>query len=88
MAPTPLSTVCFCATPTGVTNTESLNLINRKLMAAVKRSGKAYITHTMLDDRLVLRFVVSQLRTTEEHVRNGWEVIREKLREVREGGRG
>jgi aromatic-L-amino-acid decarboxylase len=85
MAPTPLSTVCFCATPTGVTTTESLNAINRKLMAAVNRSGKAYITHTMLGDRLVLRFVVSHLRTTEEHVRNGWEVIRAKLGEVRGG---
>jgi len=85
MAPTPLSTVCFCATPTGFVNAESLNLLNRKLMTAVNKSGKAYITHTMLGDRLVLRFVVSHLRTTDEHVRNGWEVIQSKLREVRGG---
>ncbi len=85
MAPTPLSTVCFCATPTGFVNAESLNLINRKLMEAVNRSGKAYITHTMLGDRLVLRFVVSQLKTTEEHVRSAWEVIQAKLREIRGG---
>jgi aromatic-L-amino-acid decarboxylase len=85
MAPTPLSTVCFCATPTGFVNAESLNSLNRKLMAAVNRSGKAYITHTMLGDRLVLRFVVSHLRTTEEHIRQAWGVIEAKLREVRGG---
>jgi aromatic-L-amino-acid decarboxylase len=85
MAPTPLSTVCFCATPAGFVNAESLNSLNRKLMVAVNRSGQAYITHTMLGDRLVLRFVVSHLRTAEEHVRKGWEVIQEKLGEVRGG---
>jgi glutamate/tyrosine decarboxylase-like PLP-dependent enzyme len=85
MAPTPLSTVCFCATPTGFVNAESLNSLNRKLMTAVNRSGKAYITHTMLGDRLVLRFVVSHLRTTEEHIRQAWEVIETKSREVRGG---
>ena len=85
MAPTPLSTVCFCATPTGFVSTESLNLLNRKLMDAVNRSGEAYITHTMLGERLVLRFVVSHLRTTEAHVRSGWEIIQAKLREVRGG---
>jgi len=83
MAPTPLSTVCFCATPTGFVNAESLNMINRKLMEAVNRSGEAYITHTMLGDRLVLRFVVSHLRTTEEHVRDAWELIQKKLVEIR-----
>ncbi len=85
MAPTPLSTVCFCATPTGYVNAESLNSLNRKLMAAVNRSGKAYLTHTTLGDRLVLRFVVSHLRTTEEHVKKAWEVIQEKFGEVRGG---
>jgi glutamate/tyrosine decarboxylase-like PLP-dependent enzyme len=85
MAPTPLSTVCFCGTPSGFVNAESLNTLNRKLMVAVNQSGKAYITHTVLDDRLVLRFVVSHLRTTEDHVRQGWEVIQQKLKEVKEG---
>ena len=54
-------------------------------MTAINKSGKAYMTHTMLGDRLVLRFVVSHLRTTEEHVRNAWEVVQAKLREVRGG---
>jgi aromatic-L-amino-acid decarboxylase len=85
MAPTPLSTVCFCGTHSGFVNVESINTLNRKLMAAVNQSGKAYITHTMLDDRFVLRFVVSHLRTTEDHVRLGWEVIQQKLKEVKEG---
>jgi aromatic-L-amino-acid decarboxylase len=85
MAPTPLSTVCFRASPTGIVNTDSLNELNRELMAAVNGSGKAYMTHTMLGDRLVLRFVVSHLRTTEAHVRGGWEVIQAKLREIQGG---
>lgn len=85
MAPTPLSTVCFCAEPPGMVHAESLNLVNRKLMDAVNATGEVYLTHTQLGDRFVLRFVVSQIRTTESHVRRAWEVLQERLRNLRGG---
>jgi aromatic-L-amino-acid decarboxylase len=85
MAPTPLSTVCFCAEPPGAVSAESLNLVNRKLMDAVNATGKAYLTHTQLGDRFVLRFVVSHIRTTQDHVQRAWDVLQEQLRNIRGG---
>jgi len=83
MAPTPLSTVCFCAEPSGMVSADTLNQVNRKLMDAANATGKVYLTHTQLGDRFVLRFVVSHIRTTESHVRHGWEVLQEELKKIR-----
>jgi aromatic-L-amino-acid decarboxylase len=85
MAPTPLSTVCFCAEPPGMVSADSLNLVNRKLMDAVNATGEAFLTHTQIGDRFVLRFVVSHIRTTESHVLHGWELLQKQLAKIRGG---
>jgi aromatic-L-amino-acid decarboxylase len=78
----PLTTVCFRAHPTGIDDDELLDILNERLLRAVNASGRMFITHTKLADRIVLRFVVSHLRTAEEHVSRAWKLLQEKLEEV------
>jgi aromatic-L-amino-acid decarboxylase len=47
-------------------------------MDALNRSGDLYMTHTRLNDRIVLRLCVGQTNTTERHVRNAWRRIQEE----------
>ncbi|MCP4020426.1 MAG: hypothetical protein GY729_01170, partial [Desulfobacteraceae bacterium] len=66
LAPKPLSTVCFRALPK---NDADIDEFNQQLMDKINETGKFFISHTKLDDKLTLRHVVSGLRTKERHVR-------------------
>ncbi|MBN2571921.1 MAG: amino acid decarboxylase, partial [Ignavibacteriales bacterium] len=56
--------------------------LNQKLMDEVNKTGEIFITHTKLNDTFVLRLVISGLRTEERHVRKGWEILKDKLKEI------
>lgn len=45
---------------------------NQRLMDALNGSGDLYLTHTRLDDRLVLRMAVGSTSTRREHVERAW----------------
>jgi aromatic-L-amino-acid decarboxylase len=79
MAPVPLSTVCFRAHPAAMDDEAELNQLNGQLLNAVNRTGEAFLSHTQLRDRYVLRLVVSQIRTQESHVKRVWEIVQEQL---------
>jgi aromatic-L-amino-acid decarboxylase len=81
MAPTPLSLVCFRARAGGL-NDEALDRLNEKLMETVNASGKAFLSHTKLRGRFVLRMAISNLRTTEGHVKDTWELIRDQAHRI------
>jgi aromatic-L-amino-acid/L-tryptophan decarboxylase len=49
---------------------------NEALLARVNATGEAFLSHTRLDDRFVLRLAIGQERTTEAHVRRTWDVLR------------
>jgi len=51
--------------------------VNQAILDRVNRSGRIYMTHTRLDDRLTLRFCVAQTHTEARHVENAWALIRE-----------
>jgi aromatic-L-amino-acid decarboxylase len=72
-APRPFSVVCF--------RRDGSDDENEVLMNRVNASGEAYISHTRLGGRFVLRLAVGHERTTEADVRAAWEAIR------REAGR-
>lgn len=74
-APVPFSTVCFRATPSGTP--EEQDAYNERLMAAVNAVGPVLISHTRIGGRIVLRACIGNLRTTREHLRRAWELIRE-----------
>jgi aromatic-L-amino-acid decarboxylase len=69
-APAPLSLVCF----RHVAGDE----VNQRVLDEVNASGKLYITHTKLDDQLVLRFAVGAPPTRRRHVERAWAMIQEK----------
>ncbi|MBI3929744.1 MAG: amino acid decarboxylase [Armatimonadetes bacterium] len=80
MAPVPMSLVCFRARPAGREWTEAeLDELNMELMERVNRQGEIFLSHTRLKGRLALRFAIGHIRTTEEHVRQAWDLLRREL---------
>ncbi|HXZ37181.1 MAG TPA: aspartate aminotransferase family protein, partial [Thermodesulfobacteriota bacterium] len=57
--------------------------VNQKIMDRLNQSGKVYLTHTKLKDRLTLRFCVGQTHTEERHVVRAWNLIQQAAEEVK-----
>jgi aromatic-L-amino-acid decarboxylase len=74
MAPAPFSVVCFRARFAGRGLAEQDDA-NQRLMDAVNASGEAYLSHTRLRGRMVLRLAVGNLRSEERHVLRAWELV-------------
>jgi aromatic-L-amino-acid decarboxylase len=68
VAPVPFSTVCF--------RLKSGDADNQALIDRVNASGKLFISHTRLNDKLTVRFAIGNARSSEAHVRAAWEEIR------------
>ena len=68
VAPRHFSLVCF--------RRDGSDTENEALLERVNATGEIFITHTRLDDRYVLRLAVGNARTTEEDVRQAWDVLR------------
>jgi aromatic-L-amino-acid decarboxylase len=82
MAPVPLSLVVFRHAPQGLDDAEA-DAHNERIMAAVNASGAAFISHTRVRGRLALRLAIGNLRTTEEHVRSAWDLLRQTAASIR-----
>jgi aromatic-L-amino-acid decarboxylase len=85
MAPLPLALVCFRACPRIEGDSEAarnarLDDLNEAIMHGVNATGKALLSHTKLNDKLTLRLSVGNIRTTEKHVRQVWELLNEQLK--------
>ena len=78
LAPVPLALVCFRAKP-GDVPAEELDALNESIMHRVNASGRALLSHTRLNDKLTLRLSVGNIRTTEQHVRQVWQLLNEEL---------
>ena len=82
MAPAPLSVVCFRARPADLRARAGehdgyLDRLNEALLEEVNATGRAYLSHTRLNGRLTLRLAVGNLRTTEAHVREAWDLLQQ-----------
>jgi aromatic-L-amino-acid decarboxylase len=75
VAPVPFSLVCFRYAPSGV-HEEVLNEWNARILGEVNASGEAFLSHTKLDGRYVLRLAVGNIRTEERHVKRAWELLK------------
>ncbi len=79
-APAPMSTVCFRAAPgwvplpdapedeTADAREPALNALNRALLERINDTGEAYLSHTVLEGRYVLRLATGSLRTTDKRL--------------------
>ena len=88
MAPVPFALVCFRACPKVEGKTEEvqakrLDALNEAIMHGVNATGKAFLSHTKLHDKLTLRLSIGNIRTTERHVRQAWELLNEQLTRLR-----
>jgi aromatic-L-amino-acid decarboxylase len=84
MAPTPLALVCFRAAPnvdgeTDEIRAKRLDALNEAIMHGVNATGKALLSHTKLNDKLTLRLSIGNIRTTEKHVEQVWQLLNKQL---------
>jgi aromatic-L-amino-acid decarboxylase len=84
MAPVPFALVCFRARPkidsdTGEALKKRLDALNEAIMHGVNATGRAFLSHTKLNDKLILRLSIGNIRTTEDHVRQVWQLLNEQL---------
>jgi aromatic-L-amino-acid/L-tryptophan decarboxylase len=84
MAPTPLALVCFRACPnvdgeTDEIRAKRLDALNEAIMHGVNATGKALLSHTKLNDKLTLRLSIGNIRTTEKHVEQVWQLLNDQL---------
>ncbi|MEP6621471.1 MAG: pyridoxal-dependent decarboxylase [bacterium] len=75
-APTPFSLVCFRYALAGASEAE-LERRNAAILHRVNESGEAYLSHTKLGARYVLRLAIGNIRTEAKHVARAWELLRE-----------
>jgi aromatic-L-amino-acid decarboxylase len=68
-APVVLNLVCF--------RHRGGDAVNQQILDRVNASGRLFITHTRLHDRLTLRFCVGQTNTERRHVEQAWKRIGE-----------
>lgn len=54
---------------------------NKKLMDKLNKSGRIYLTHTVLNGTFWLRMSIGQTQTKQEHVARAWELIREMAKQ-------
>jgi aromatic-L-amino-acid/L-tryptophan decarboxylase len=88
MAPLPFALVCFRACPSiagesNETREKRLDRLNEKIMHGVNATGKALLSHTKLNEKLVLRLSIGNIRTTERHVWQVWELLNQQLENLR-----
>ena len=54
-----------------------LDQLNSEIVEKINASGRAYLTQTKLRGRTVMRIGLGNVLTTEDHLREAWEMIRE-----------
>lgn len=77
IAPQSLNLVCFRFKPQQSNlDEETLNAINKNLMDELNKSGKLYLSHTVLNGKFTLRLCVGQTATEHKHIENAWNLIK------------
>ena len=80
VAPVPFSLVCFRYAPSG-TGEERRDVMNARILEHVNASGRAFLSHTKLDGRYVIRLAIGSIRTERRHVAGAWALLRAAARE-------
>jgi aromatic-L-amino-acid decarboxylase len=73
-APTPFSLVCF--------RCRGSDDANRELLEQVNASGKAFLSHTVLNGRFVLRIAIGNIATKWEDLEEVWELVKQLAKRI------
>ena len=84
VAPHPFSLVCFRWAPAGL-DPAAQDAANARILDAVNAGGEAFLSHTRLDGRYVLRLAIGNIRTERRHVARAWTLLREAAAAERRG---
>ena len=89
-APVSMGVVCFRfvrpvagvanagpGSPPPATAEEKIDQLNSDIVEQINTSGRAYLTQTKLRGRTAIRIGIGNVLTTEEHLRNAWQLIQE-----------
>jgi aromatic-L-amino-acid decarboxylase len=81
LAPISLNLVCFRVKPSNLSwSEEKLNTFNQQVMENINYGGKAYLTHTKLNGKYVIRVVFGQTNVNETHVYNLLSLLKENFK--------
>ncbi len=73
-APTPFSLVCF--------RYRGSDEDNRRLLDRINASGKAFLSHTVLNGQFVLRLAIGNIATKWEDLEEVWELVQRKVEQA------
>ncbi|PUZ50057.1 hypothetical protein GQ55_6G028800 [Panicum hallii var. hallii] len=82
VVPRNFALVCFRIKPSRGMTEEDADEANRELMERLNRTGKAYLAHTVVGGKFVLRFAVGSSLQEERHVRSAWKLIKKTTAEI------
>jgi aromatic-L-amino-acid decarboxylase len=57
--------------------TDNIDRLNSEIVERINASGRVYLTQTKLRGQTAMRIGLGNVLTTEDHLRNAWEIIRE-----------
>src|SRR2546429_5709787 len=78
-APVVMPVVCFRFV---AADKDKIDILNSEIVERINASGRGYITQTKLRGRTVMRIGLGNILTTEQHLRNVWEIIQNTAEEV------
>jgi aromatic-L-amino-acid decarboxylase len=81
-----LNFACFRYDPEPESDTERKNDLNRKLVEALNRRGKVFLTHTMIGGIHTARMIIGQTYVEQKHVDRALMEIRAVIRTIEKGG--
>ena len=73
-APVTMGIVCFRCERDNA-GAEENDALNEAIVAAVNAAGRTYLTHTVLNGRVVMRIGLGNILTTEVHLAEAWQAI-------------
>ena len=74
-----LSLAAARSRPCGAEFRKKMDKLNSEIVERINASGRAYLTQTKLRGRTVMRIGLGNVLTTERHLREAWEMIRETV---------
>ncbi|KAJ8747193.1 hypothetical protein K2173_010026 [Erythroxylum novogranatense] len=77
VSPRIFSLVCFRLLPPD-DNEDVGNKLNHDLLDAVNSTGRAFISHTVLSGKYILRFAIGAPLTEERHVAAAWKILQDE----------